>query len=97
MDYSTFKSYCQQTGVTSIHKTIRTNSNGYPFITVLRGSVAENVYLSKASGAKVAEGSSVKDIAKDLFVTIAPNADGESRTKLFFAGDSSYEAMEDMF
>ena len=98
MHTQTFKEYCTETGVTSICKTIRINSaHSYPFITVLRGKIAENIYLSKASASKVSEGDSVKSIASELLVATAPNADGEDRTKLFFQGDSSYESVEDMF
>ena len=94
---STFKSFCQAEGITAIHKSIRVNTNGYPFVTVLRGSEAENIYFSKKASAEVAEGQSVKSIAKDLFTNVAVNQAGESRTKLSFAGNSSYDDIDDMF
>ena len=92
-----FKAFCQAEGITSIHKTIRVNTNGYPFVTVLRGDVAENIYFSKKASAEVSEGEVVKSIANTLFVNTAVNSNGESRTKLSFAGNSSYEDIDSMF
>ena len=92
----TFKAFCQNEGITAIHKTIRKNANGYPFITVLRGAEAENIYFSKKASAEVSEGEIVKAIASQLFVNFAVNQEGESRTKLSFAGNS-YEDINDMF
>ena len=93
----TFKAFCAAERVTAIHKVIRINTNGYPFVTVLRGSDAENIYFSKKAAAEVAEGQSVKSIASQLYVNVATNASGESRTKLSFAGNSTYEDIDDMF
>lgn len=92
-----FREFCKAEGITSIHKTIRVNKNGYPFVTVLRGSDAENIYFSKKAAAEVAEGESVKSVANSLYINTATNAEGESRTKLSFAGNSSYEDINDMF
>ena len=93
----TFKAFCQAEGITAIHKTVRENTNKYPFVTVLRGSEAENIYFSKKASAEVSEGEIVKAIANDLFINVAVNQAGESRTKLSFAGNSSYEDIDDMF
>ena len=93
----TFKAFCFAEGITAIHKSIRVNTNGYPFITVLRGADAENIYFSKKASAEVAEGQSVKSIASQLYVNVAVNQQGESRTKLSFAGNSTYEDIDDMF
>ena len=95
MEYKTFKQYCIDTKVTSIVKSIKSNTNGYPFITVLRNDKAENIYFSKNANAEVAEGMDVKSIANSLFVANTINGDGEARTKLSFK--NSYESMEDMF
>ena len=95
MEYKTFKQYCVDTKVTSIAKVVKVNANKYPFITVLRGNAAENVYFSKSASAEVAEGMDVKSIANSLFVANTINGDGEARTKLSFK--NSYESMEDMF
>lgn len=93
----TFKAFCAAEGITAIHKTIRENTNKYPYVTVLRGGDAENIYFSKKASAEVAEGQSVKSIASQLFINVAVNAQGESRTKLSFAGNSTYEDVMDMF
>ena len=95
MDRQSFQAYCRATVVTSINKSVNTNNNEYPFITVLRGAVAENIYFSKAAASEVSKGLAVKSIAKDLYVVEVINADGEVRTKLTF--NSSYMSMEDMF
>ena len=92
-----FKAFCQAEGITSIGKTVRVNASGYPFVTVLRGSDAENIYFSKKAAAEVTEGQLVKSIANTLFVNTAVNSNGESRTKLSFAGNSSYEDIDSMF
>lgn len=97
MEKETFQAYCHRTGVTSINKAVNTNSNGYPFITVLRGKVAENVYFGKKSAALVTLGTDVRSIAKELFVSEATNANGEVRTKLSFNGEANYADLDDMF
>ena len=97
MTRETFKSWCKSNGVTSINKEIRTNTNGYPFITILRGNISENLYFGRKSAAKVEKGDAVKSIANELYVTIAVNADGQPRTKLSFSGESNYDSLEDMF
>ena len=97
MTKETFREFCARTGVTSINKSVNTNTNQYPFITVLRGKVSENIYFGKKSAAKVCLGTDVKSIAKELFVSEAANASGEVRMKLSFSGESNYDTLEDMF
>ena len=94
---TSFKDFCKAEGVTAIHNAVRVNQNGYFYITVLRGSVAENIYFSKKASAEVSEGVSVKSIAYLLFTNSAVNAQGETRIKLSFAGNSSYLDIDDMF
>lgn len=96
MEYITFKDFCKSNNITAINKTVNVNSNGYPFITVLRGKLAENVYFSKNASTQVNKGDAVKDIASQLFVAETANADGEVRMKLTF-NNSSYESIDDMF
>ena len=97
MAKETFQAYCIRTNVTAINKTVNTNSNTYPFITVLRGSIAENIYFGRKSAAKVALGTVVKSIAKELFISEAVNSAGETRMKLSFNGDATYADLDDMF
>ena len=97
MDKQSFKSFCQSSGVTAISKVVNTNTKGYPFITILRGNVAENIYFGRKSAAKVEHGDAVKPIASDLYVSTAINAAGEARLKLSFSGESTYDSVDDMF
>lgn len=100
MERSTFKSFIAAQGITAVAPAIRQNTNGYPFITVLRGSgpeSAENIYFSVKASAEVSEGQAVKSIAKDLYVVNTLNAAGEARTKLSFAGESSYLGVDELF
>lgn len=100
MERSTLQSFMVAQGITAVAPTIRQNTNGYPFITVLRGSgpdSAENIYFSIKASAEVAEGQALKSIAKDLYVVDTLNKAGESRTKLCFAGESSYLSVAELF
>ena len=92
----TFAEFCKENGVTSVHGAVRVNTNNYPFITVLRGNDAENIYFSKNASNEVSEGSDVTSIAKQLFVTETVNAAGESRTKLSF-NKGNYIDIADLF
>ena len=67
-----------------INNTVRTNSNGYPFVTFINASnVAENVYFSKASSATISKGDAVtKEFLANYRIAKTTNADGEVRTKL---------------
>lgn len=100
MQTQSLKSFIAATGVTAVFPAIRQNSNGYPFITVLRGSGdanAENIYFSIKASAEVSEGQQLKSIAKDLLVSNTVNAAGESRLKLHFQGESAYVAADSLF
>ena len=100
MERSTFKSFVAAQGITAVYPSIRQNTNGFPFITVLRGSgpdSAENIYFSVKASAQVAEGQAVKSIAKDIYVVNVENAAGEARTKLSFNGESSYLGVDELF
>jgi hypothetical protein len=96
-----FSSYATGTGITSVNPSIRVNANGYPFITVLRGTgddSAENIYFSIKASAKlyadlpedVKTPVGIKITSSGLFVVSTANVSGEARTKLSFEGDSGY-------
>lgn len=85
MDSISLKAFCQQEGITALSN-VRINRNGYPFVTVLRGNDAENIYFSKRAAENVNDGQSIATIAKDLLVCETVNANGEARTKLSFTG-----------
>ena len=66
---------------------VRTNSNGYPFVTFIKivdnKSIAENVYFSKAASANVSLNDVVTiDMINTYRIAKTTNADGEVRTKL---------------
>lgn len=89
------KTFAQSEGITAFSAVVRANVNGYPFVTALRGSDAENIYFSKNASAQISEGQSFKSIAKDLYVVKVENAAGEMRTKLSF--NSTYEDLDSLF
>lgn len=71
---------------------LRENTNGYPFVTFLKGSKANNVYF----GVKTAEvikgtfekGDTILSFLKDCSVAKTENANGETRFKLFHSTSS---------
>lgn len=98
MNIQTLKDFCQSRNFVEIHKTVRENSNGYPYITFINSAnKAENVYFSKSQSANVAEGQLVTpSILKDLRVASVLNAAGEERTKLIGAGESQRLSLDDL-
>lgn len=67
-----------------INNTVRTNSNGYPFVTFINAkNEAENVYFSKASSSSISKGDAItKEFLSNYRIAKTTNADGEVRTKL---------------
>lgn len=96
MNYTKLGTFAKTSGITAVAKTVRINTNGYPFLTMLRGNDAENLYFSKSAAALVTEGTVTASIAKELFVVDAKNAAGETRTKLTF-NNSNYADIDDLF
>lgn len=91
MERISLKKFVAEEGITALCKSVRENTNKYPFITVLRGNEAENLYFSIKASAQVTAGQDISSIAKDLYVVRdITNADGESRIKLSFEGNSNY-------
>lgn len=78
------KSFANNQGFTQIHSTIRTNTNGYNYMTFIDAdNKAENVYFSKNSSSTVKAGQTVtKELLADLVVAHVKNAEGESRIKI---------------
>ena len=82
----------------SVHKTVRENANGYPYVTFIdKDNKAENVYFSKSESNNYSAG---KEIAKGFFDKLqigeTENAEGEKRMKLVGTG-SLRVTMEDLF
>jgi len=98
MNIQTLRDFCQSRNFVEIHKTIRENNNGYPYITFIDSkNVAENIYFSKSQSANVAEGMLVTpSILRDLRVASVFNVNGEERTKLCGAGESQRLSLDDL-
>ena len=97
MEKVSFKSWCKSQGVTAVHNVLRENTNNFPYLTVLRGSDAENIYFSVNASAEVTAGQQTASIASELYVADTINAAGEARIKLCFQGNSTYTSIEDLF
>lgn len=86
------KQFCSDKGFTQItHQNIRANASGYPYITfVTKDNVADNVYLTKNTAAKVAEGDPInKDLLKGLSAVFVEYTDGrEPQWKLTTGAES---------
>lgn len=89
MIFETIKEFCIAKSFVQLGKSIRTNNNGYPFITFIdKDNKAENIYFSKAAGESVGAGQPVtKDLLATLQVATTQNADGETRIKLISNSD----------
>ena len=81
--------FMKSSGFTSIHKEVRINSNGYPYITfITANNVSENIYFSKKASEMVTEGELVVRGWFDSFKAAeVKNAAGEMRTKLVSANE----------
>ncbi len=78
------KEFAKSNNFTSIAPAIRSNYNGYLYITFIDASnKAENVYFSKASSAGLGAGQLVtKELLSSHQVAETTNAEGEKRMKL---------------
>lgn len=83
---------------------LRTNTSGYPFVTLVGKHGANNLYFSIASaetvGKSFAIGESVASVLGDASVCYVENAAGEKRFKLSLKGESEYtqaSELEDIF
>ena len=86
-------------GFVSCVKAVRTNSNGYPYITFINDeNVAENIYFSKNASKLVEAGDT---IAKGFFAPFmaakTTNAEGQKRWKIISQGESNRVSIEDLF
>lgn len=85
-DLSTFtiKEFCAKQGFVQISPAVRTNVNGYPYLTFIKGdNTAENIYFSRKAAAALGAGVPVtKDMLKVYQIGITKNEQGEDRVKL---------------
>ena len=98
MNIQSLSSFCKSNKFTEIHKTIRENTNGYPYITFITSdNKAENIYFSKSKSSEVAAGMLISpSLLKDLQIATVTNANGESRTKLVGTGESNRLTLDDL-
>jgi len=85
----TVKEFTVDKGFTQIVPVVRTNVNGYPYLTfITEANVAENVYFSKAASVALAAGQPVtKEMLSVYQIGITHNAAGEERFKLITNSD----------
>lgn len=93
------KDFCKEQGFVQIVKRVRSNANGYCFLTfVTADNEAENVYLSKALDESTTEGTVVdKNYLSDKEVAVVLNKDGELRYKICSKGESLRADVADLF
>lgn len=83
MERIAIKDFAKAQGFVQINKTVRTNVNGYPYITFINAkNEAENVYFSKGGAEEVKAGDNFIEVASNYDITMATNAEGEVRAKL---------------
>lgn len=84
MNTLSVKEFVKSKNFVSIVPSIRTNTNGYPYLTFIdKDNKAENIYFSKASSENLADGVVVnKDFLSTFQVAVTLNADNQERIKL---------------
>jgi hypothetical protein len=98
MQVTPVKQFVADNAVTAISQ-VRTNENGYPFLTLLSAKFeggAQNIYFSKTCALKVKLGQNPKELGlADYNVVEATNAAGETRLKL--TNNTDYVKVDDLF
>ena len=80
---TSIKAYCGKKGFVEVNPTIKTNVNGYPFVTFINDSnEAENIYFSKRAGLGLTDGQPIGDVLKGKHIAETTNAEGEIRMKI---------------
>ncbi len=86
----------KKNGWSAISK-VRTNSNGYPFATVVNDDGdAENIYFSKKMAGEVGVDDKATVWAANVIVRNTVNAAGENRLKLCSAVGEDYTSVDDL-
>lgn len=94
----TLKEFSKAQGFTGVIPTVKTNTNGYPYLVFIKGEDTECVYFSKTLSASLAAGQVLaKADFADMRARLVTNASGEQRYKICSAGDSPVESIEDLF
>lgn len=83
---------------------LRVNTNGYPFVTLIKGKKALNLYFGQKTAKVILATFNVGDIITPALanaeVVFAENEQGENRYKISLSGASNYTTkaeMEDVF
>lgn len=78
------KDWAKQNNIASVAPVVRTNENGYPYVTMINANnEATNVYFSRAASQAVDAGTPItKELMKAHQIGITTNAEGEERIKL---------------
>lgn len=89
MEVLSIKQFCTLQGFVELAPSVRTNLNGYPFITFINAdNIAENVYFSKALSLVVTKGLAInRELLANYQIGMGVNAKGEPRTKIIGMGD----------
>jgi hypothetical protein len=85
------QSYCESNDLVQVSgKTVRTNSNGYPFITFMdKGNEAHNIYFSKAEAENVSESTPINmSLLSALKVSMAETKENGKLPKLTKGSDN---------
>ena len=98
MKILSLREFCTSKNFVEIHKSVRENTNGYPFVTFMdKNNKAENIYFTKSQSANFAEGMLLTpSIMKDLQIAVVKNAQGEERIKLCGKGESNRLSLDDL-
>ena len=94
------KDFMVNNGFTQVFKEVRSNLNGYPYITfITAANQSENIYFSKKLAEKYVAGTAIgKGFFEDILVAEVSNAAGEVRMKLVSRnGESQRLEMSDLF
>lgn len=99
MKTMSIKEFCTEQGFVQIVKKVKSNANGYCFLTFITAdNKAENVYLSKALDELTAEGTVVdKNYLSDKEIALVLNSSGEIRYKVCSKGESLRADVDDLF
>ena len=94
----TVAAFCKEQGFSTLVPEVRTNANGYPYVTFITpDNNAENVYFSKEGSKSVAKGQPItKGFFKDRRVSLTENANGEQRWKISKPYEAQRVSIEDL-
>ncbi len=83
-------------GVVRNISAVRTNESGYPYVTMLSGDKASNVYFGKKSAESVHKGDVLTGVQlRQAQLVLATNEAGEPRVKISLNGENAYTSLAD--